>query len=118
MGNLTLRSVKGSPLSFSEMDSNFEHFTGSFTNTGIITAVGFSGSFTGSFSSHTASHIEPLDQDLIITGSVMIDQGTFVNHITQSSAVTIPVGHNAMLAGPIYNSSSITVPVGSTLTIL
>jgi hypothetical protein len=50
MANLTLRQVKGSPLTIAEMDGNFEYFTGSFTNTGIITAQGFSGSFTGSIS--------------------------------------------------------------------
>ena len=50
MANLTLRQVKGSPLTIAEMDGNFEYFTGSYTNTGTITAQGFSGSFTGSFS--------------------------------------------------------------------
>jgi hypothetical protein len=50
MANLTLRQVKGSPLTIAEMDGNFEYFTGSYTNTGIITAQGFSGSFTGSIS--------------------------------------------------------------------
>ena len=48
MANLTLRQVKGSPLTIAEMDGNFEYFTGSYTNTGTITAQGFSGSFTGS----------------------------------------------------------------------
>lgn len=50
MANLTLRQVKGSPLTIAEMDGNFEYFTGSYTNTGTITAQGFIGSFTGSFS--------------------------------------------------------------------
>jgi hypothetical protein len=55
MANLTLRQVKGSPLTIAEMDGNFEYFTGSYTNTGIITAQGFSGSFTGSFSGTVTS---------------------------------------------------------------
>jgi hypothetical protein len=55
MANLTLRQVKGSPLTIAEMDGNFEYFTGSYTNTGIITAVGFSGSFTGSISGSITS---------------------------------------------------------------
>jgi len=50
MANLTLRQVKGSPLTIAEMDGNFEYFTGSYTNTGTITAQGFIGSFTGSLS--------------------------------------------------------------------
>jgi hypothetical protein len=50
MANLTLRQVKGSPLTIAEMDGNFEYFTGSYTNTGTITAQGFIGSFTGSIS--------------------------------------------------------------------
>jgi hypothetical protein len=55
MANLTLRQVKGSALTISEMDGNFEYFTGSYTNTGTITAVGFSGSFTGSISGNINS---------------------------------------------------------------
>ena len=39
---LTFREVKGSPLTFKEMDDNFRFFTGSYTNTGTI-----SGSFAG-----------------------------------------------------------------------
>jgi hypothetical protein len=50
MANLTYRSIKGSPLTNDELDNNFSYFTGSFTNTGTITAIGFSGSFTGSLS--------------------------------------------------------------------
>jgi hypothetical protein len=51
MANLTLRQTKGSALTIVETDGNFEYFTGSYTNTGIITAAGFSGSFTGSITS-------------------------------------------------------------------
>jgi len=50
MANLTLRSVKGSALTIAEMDGNFEYFTGSYTNTGTITATGFVGDVTGSVS--------------------------------------------------------------------
>jgi hypothetical protein len=57
MANLTLRQIKGSPLTITEMDGNFEHFTGSYTNTGTITAQGFSGSFTGSLQG-TASYVQ------------------------------------------------------------
>ena len=114
MANLTLRQVKGSPLTISEMDGNFEYFTGSFTNTGIITAQGFSGSFTGSIA--TASYVNPLEQDVQLTGSLFINSGAFMNFTTQSVPLTIPAGYNALLVGPLYNSSSIIV--SGTLVIL
>ena len=114
MANLTLRQVKGSPLTISEMDGNFEYFTGSFTNTGIITAQGFSGSFTGSIA--TASYVNPLEQDVQLTGSLFIDGGAFMNFTTQSVPLTIPTEYNALLVGPLYNSSSIIV--SGTLVIL
>jgi len=40
MANLTLRSVKGSPLTNAEMDGNFEYFTGSHAITGSLTISG------------------------------------------------------------------------------
>jgi len=40
MANLTLRSVKGSPLTNTEMDGNFEYFTGSHAVTGSLTIAG------------------------------------------------------------------------------
>jgi len=60
MANLTLRQIKGSPLTITEIDGNFEYFTGSYTNTGTITAQGFSGSFTGSLqgTAQTASYVQ------------------------------------------------------------
>jgi hypothetical protein len=36
MANLTLRSVKGSPLTNAELDGNFEYFTGSHAITGSL----------------------------------------------------------------------------------
>jgi hypothetical protein len=161
MANLILRQVKGSALTIEELDGNFEYFTGSYTNTGIITAVGFSGSFTGSVASAsyatqalsssysltatsasyatnannaltatsasyatnannalTASYINPLEQDAIITGSLIINGGFMANSLTNSINLTIPSGYNASLVGPIYNSASINVPLGSRLIIL
>jgi len=188
MANLTLRQVKGTALTIAETDGNFEYFTGSYTNTGIITAVGFSGSFTGSITSAsystqalsssysltatsasyatnannsltatsssyatsasyatnannsltatsssyatsasyatnannalTASYINPLEQDAIITGSLIINGGFIANSLTNSINLTIPSGYNASLVGPIYNSASINVPLGSRLIIL
>jgi hypothetical protein len=119
MANLTLRQVKGSPLTIAELDGNFEYFTGSYTNTGIITAQGFSGSFTGSISSaQTASYLNPLSQSVQLTGSLTIDEGYFANFPTNSINLTIPSGYNALLIGPIFNTASINVSTGSRLVIL
>jgi hypothetical protein len=125
MANLTLRQVKGSPLTIPEMDGNFEYFTGSYTNTGTITAQGFIGSFTGSITSAiTASYLNPLEQEVQLTGSISLTGSLFIsdgfvsNQPTNSINLTIPTGYNALLIGPIYNSSSITVETGSRLVIL
>jgi len=58
MANLTLRSSTGQPLSFAELDGNFEYFTGSHAVTGSITATqGFIGNVTGTASyASTASY--------------------------------------------------------------
>ena len=40
MANLTLRQIKGSPLTIAEMDGNFEYFTGSHAITGSLTVSG------------------------------------------------------------------------------
>jgi trimeric autotransporter adhesin len=62
MANLTLRAVKGSPLTNAEMDGNFEYFTGSHAITGsLIVTGGITGSVQGIISSSyavTASYIQ------------------------------------------------------------
>ena len=83
MANLTLRLVKGSALTLAEMDGNFEYFTGSYTNTGTITAQGFVGNLTGSVSGSivgtatTASYVAAANVD-----------GTVENAATASYVVT------------------------------
>ena len=179
MANLILRQVKGSALTIAELDGNFEYFTGSYTNTGIITAVGFNGSFTGSIASAsyatqalsssysltatsasyatqtlsssysltatsasyainadnaltatsasyatnadnalTSSYINPLEQNIQLTGSLIVNEGYIANFPTNSINLTISPGCNALLIGPIYNSASINISVGSRLVIL
>ena len=125
MANLTLRQNKGSALTIPELDGNFEYFTGSYTNTGTITAQGFIGSFTGSITSATtASYLNPLEQEVQLTGSISLTGSLFIsdgfvsNQPTNSINLIIPTGYNALLVGPIYNSSSITVETGSRLVIL
>jgi len=158
---LTYRSTKGSPLTIEEIDNNFAYFTGSYTNTGIITAVGFNGSFTGSIASAsyatqalsssysltatsasyainannaltatsasyainannalTSSYINPLEQNIQLTGSLIVNEGYIANFPTNSINLTVSPGHNALLIGPIYNSASINISVGSRLVIL
>jgi hypothetical protein len=51
MANLILRSSTNQPLTFAELDGNFEYFTGSHSVTGSITASqGFYGNLTGTAS--------------------------------------------------------------------
>jgi len=125
MANLTLRQTKGAALTIPELDGNFEYFTGSYTNTGTITAQGFIGSFTGSITTAgTASYLNPLEQEVQLTGSISLTGSLFIsdgfisNQPTTSINLTIPSGYNALLVGPIYLSSSITVETGSRLVIL
>ncbi len=125
MANLTLRQNKGSALTIPELDGNFEYFTGSYTNTGTITAQGFIGSFTGSITTAgTASYLDPLEQEVQLTGSISLTGSLFIsdgfvsNQPTNSINLIVPTGYNALLVGPIYNSSSILVETGSRLVIL
>jgi hypothetical protein len=110
MANLTLRLVKGSALTIAEMDGNFEYFTGSYTNTGTITAQGFvgnlSGSVTGSIlgnvtgnadTSTTASYVDAANVD-----------GTVANAVTASLAAALPTSApGSPSTGSIYFDSTI-----------
>ena len=75
MANLTLRSVKGSALTHSELDGNFEYFTGS------IDAINAG---TGSFltSADTASFITSADTGSFLTSE---DTGSFVTSAQTAS---------------------------------
>jgi hypothetical protein len=116
MANLTLRQVKGSPLTIAELDGNFEYFTGSHAITGSLIVTG---GITGSVSlASTASYLNPLQQDVQLTGSLTIDEGYFANFPTNSINLTIPSGYNALLIGPIFNTASINISTGSRLVIL
>lgn len=69
MANLTLRSVKGSALTIAEMDGNFEYFTGSYTNTGTITATGFVGDVTGSVSGSVTGNADTATTASYVAGA-------------------------------------------------
>lgn len=116
MAQLTLRSQKGSALTIEELDGNFEYFTGSHAITGsLIVTGGITGSISGDVS---ASYLNPLQQDVQLTGSLVVDEGYIANFPTNSINLTIPSGYNALLIGPVFNTGSITVATGSRLVIL
>jgi hypothetical protein len=78
MADLTLRSVKGSPLTNAELDGNFEYFTGSHAITGSLTITG-SLAVTGSIST-SGSLIAPY----LVTFECIDD--------TTAAAAGVPVG--------------------------
>jgi hypothetical protein len=82
MANLTLRLVKGSALTLAEMDGNFEYFTGSYTNTGTITAQGFVGNLTGSVLGNIDGNVTG-DLTGNVTGNVVGDvTGSLLGNVT------------------------------------
>ena len=102
---LTYRDIKGAPLSFSEMDSNIRHFTGSHSITGSLTLK--SGSINVSGSGTVLTNNQPsqtLTGSLSITGSVTIN-----NILTLSSVSTLPTAVNGALivssSGDLYFGS-------------
>ena len=80
MADLTLRSVKGSPLTNSELDGNFEYFTGSHAVTGSLTVTEdliVSGSIIGNIS---GSVLVTTNTGVQITGSLVVSgSNTFTN---------------------------------------
>jgi hypothetical protein len=128
MANLTLRQVKGSPLTIAEMDGNFEYFTGSYTNTGTITAQGFIGSFTGSLSGSitgnavsasyaiTASYTQnALTASYVVTAqtasyvNAVNVNGTVANALTASYVVTAQTAsyvNAASINGTVANATT------------
>jgi len=75
MANLTLRSSTGQPLSFAELDGNFEYFTGSHSVTGSITATqGFIGNVTGT-ASYATSTPSAISASYAITASYALNGG-------------------------------------------
>jgi hypothetical protein len=80
MADLTLRSVKGSPLTNTELDGNFEYFTGSHAVTGSLTVTEdliVSGSIIGNIS---GSVLITTNTGVQITGSLVVSgSNTFTN---------------------------------------
>ena len=101
MANLTLRSVKGSPLTNTELDGNFDYFTGSHAITGSlivsssITSNGYTvvtsnqtGSFTVNTSSFVTTGSNVFNGNQTITGSVVATSFTGSLLGTSSQATT------------------------------
>ena len=91
MANLTLRSVKGSPLTNAELDGNFEYFTGSHSITGsLIVTGGITGSLLGTATtSITSSYIlnGTLTGTTQISGSILIS-GSLIPNVSGSSTTS------------------------------
>ena len=91
---LTFRdSNGGNPLSFTQMDSNFRHFTGSFTNTGTITANAFAGdgsAITGVTAEWDGSHNgnASITGSLTTTGQISSSNSLFGTRIVASGYIT------------------------------
>jgi hypothetical protein len=71
MANLTLRSVKGTPLTYTELDGNFEYFTGSIDAINNATASFLTSEDTGSFvtATQTGSFITAAQTGSFITAA-------------------------------------------------
>jgi len=101
MADLTLRAIKGSPLTNAELDGNFEYFTGSHAITGSLTVSGsiiLSGPLTTTGS-------------LTITGSLTVTEGITGSILGTSSyaqtALTSSYAQTAITAS--YVSSLLTI---------
>lgn len=102
MGNLTLRSVKGSALTHTELDNNFGYFTGSHAITGSLTASdGFVGNVVG-----TASYAT-----LAVTASYAISASYATTSSYVKNAQTASYVANAVSAS--YSTTSSYVEIAS-----
>jgi hypothetical protein len=104
MANLTLRSVKGSPLTNAELDGNFEYFTGSHAITGSlvvsssITSNGYTvvtsnqtGSLTINTSSLATTGSNIFTGNQIISGSILIS-GSLIPNVSGSTTSSFSLG--------------------------
>jgi hypothetical protein len=86
MANLILRSSTGSPLSFAELDGNFEYFTGSHAVTGSITATSFIG--TASYASQAIASDSSISSSYALTSSYAFQAIASDSSISSSYALT------------------------------
>ena len=97
MANLTLRSVKGSPLTNAEMDGNFEYFTGSYALTGSLTttegiitsgSILISGSIIPNVPSGSVTSSFSLGSETAAWKDIYVSEGT-IRFISSGSQTTI-----------------------------
>lgn len=107
MANLTLRSVKGSPLTNAELDGNFEYFTGSHAITGSLTV---SGSIIPAEVNGTLGTAEHPWKELFIDGATIV----FISGSSSGSvSFTSGSGFN-FTGGPLTISGSPVITSNST----
>jgi hypothetical protein len=87
MANLTLRSVKGTPLTYEELDGNFEYFTGSIDAINDTTGSFLTSADTSSFltSADTASFLTSTDTGSFVTAT---QTGSFITAAQTGSFIT------------------------------
>jgi hypothetical protein len=94
MANLTLRSVKGSPLTHEELDGNFEYFTGSIDAINDATASFLTSADTSSFitSDDTGSFVTSAQTGSFVTAaqtaSINISDAKYTVNTALSASVT------------------------------
>lgn len=106
MANLTLRSSTGSPLSFAELDGNFEYFTGSHAVTGSITATSFIG--TASYASQAMSSDSSISSSYALTSSYAFQAIASDSSISSSYALTASYALNGGGGGSTSTGSLLT----------
>ena len=108
MANLTLRSVKGSPLTNAELDGNFEYFTGSHAITGsLVVTGGITGSLLGTATtSITSSYVlnGTLAGTTQISGSILIS-GSLIPNVSGSATSSFSLGSATNAWKDIYVSN-------------
>jgi len=125
MANLTLRSVKGSPLTNAELDGNFEYFTGSHSITGSLTVSNNitsngstvvtsnqTGSFvtnagTGSFSTTGSNNFtgnQTITGSLTVTGSITNNGSTVVTS-NQTGSLIVNTSSFAITGSNIFRGN-------------
>jgi hypothetical protein len=106
MADLTLRSVKGSPLTNAELDSNFEYFTGSHAITGSLTISGsiIPAEVNGTLG--TADH--PWKELFIDGGTIIFISGSSSGSInfTSGSGFNFTGGGLTISGSPVVTSNS------------
>jgi hypothetical protein len=129
MANLTLRSVKGSPLTNAELDGNFEYFTGSHAITGSliltsgITTSGsilISGSIIPNVSSTSVTSSFSLGSATNAWKDIYVSNGTitFLNGAGQTQSTLGAGSSGTVISGSLTISGSTTSTGGFTGSLL